>query len=156
MTRTLIVLGCAGLLALGLAIGSFAGITNGGDGDGIPDNDDNCLLVPNGPLGGACSNQEDGITAQNPDDPGPAGSLTGFVVEGDAPTASDDVQRCHKIGTVTPNETRANPRAITTFHRRHPGHRSGRAVDCGGRLRGAGDFDKQADRGDDDDHTSVE
>ena len=59
MMRNLIVLGCAGLLALGLSIGSFAGVPPDTDLDGVPDADDNCVVVPNGPLGGTCSAQED-------------------------------------------------------------------------------------------------
>ena len=69
MTRNLIVLGCAGLFALGLSIGSFAGPTGPDDLDGIPDFADNCVIDPNGPLFGVCSNQEDGLTIENPDDP---------------------------------------------------------------------------------------
>ena len=71
MMRNLIVLGCAGLLALGLSIGSLAGVTGGGstDGDGIPDSNDNCITTQNGPFGGACSAQQDGLNAQNPNEP---------------------------------------------------------------------------------------
>jgi hypothetical protein len=65
MMRNLIVLGCAGLLALGLSFGTFAGsITDSdtGGGDGVPDGQDNCVFVPNGPLNstGQCNGQEDG------------------------------------------------------------------------------------------------
>lgn len=63
MMRNLIVLGCAGLLALGLGLTSFAGVGGGSsDNDGVQDQDDNCTLVPNGPLAGtgSCVAQEDG------------------------------------------------------------------------------------------------
>ncbi len=69
MTRNLIVLGCAGLLALGLSIGTFAGVPRDIDLDGIADTDDNCVIEPNGPLGGVCTNQEDGLNAENAADP---------------------------------------------------------------------------------------
>ncbi len=70
MTRNLIVLGCAGLLALGPSISSFAGLGDPDlDMDGIPDFADNCVIDSNGPLLGACSNQEDGLTIENPADP---------------------------------------------------------------------------------------
>lgn len=60
MMRNLIVLGCAGLLALGLSISSFAGVDPDQDLDGVTDSNDNCLVDPNGPGGGACAAQEDG------------------------------------------------------------------------------------------------
>ena len=76
MMRNLIVLGCAGLLALGLSISSFAGVDPDTDGDGVTDSNDNCINVQNGPSGGACSAQEDGVTAQNPADPDGYGAVT--------------------------------------------------------------------------------
>ncbi len=69
MMRNLIVLGCAGLLALGLSISSFAGVDPDTDADGVTDSNDNCVTVPNGPGGGTCANQEDGLTVENVDDP---------------------------------------------------------------------------------------
>ncbi len=68
MMRNLIVLGCAGLLALGLSISSFAGVDPDTDGDGVTDSNDNCVLVANGPGGGTCD-QQDGVTAENAGDP---------------------------------------------------------------------------------------
>ncbi len=61
MTRNLIVLGCAALLALAVSISGFAGPVDDTDNDGIPDNQDNCVVVPNGPLlgTGSCVAQED-------------------------------------------------------------------------------------------------
>lgn len=61
MMRNLVVLGCAGLLAFGLSISTFAGTDVDTDGDGVVDSSDNCTLMPNGPLGssGLCSAQED-------------------------------------------------------------------------------------------------
>ncbi len=56
-------------MALGLSIGSFAGVPLDTDLDGIADTDDNCVVDPNGPLLGACTNQEDGLTVENPADP---------------------------------------------------------------------------------------
>jgi hypothetical protein len=61
MKFRLIGLGCAGLLAFGLSFGSFAGSIADADNDGVPDQYDNCLNVPNGPLlgTGSCNAQED-------------------------------------------------------------------------------------------------
>ncbi len=67
MTRNLIVLGCAALLAFGLSFGSFAGSSPDSDSDGVPDAFDNCSSTPNGPLGATpgppalvgCDSQED-------------------------------------------------------------------------------------------------
>ena len=61
MTRNLIVLGCAVLLAFGLSFGAYAGVSPDSDSDGVPDAFDNCTNVPNGPLLGtdSCNNQED-------------------------------------------------------------------------------------------------
>ena len=62
MTRNLVILGCAALLALGLSFGTFAGSVPDGDGDGVPDQFDNCDTLPNGPLAQTdnCDGQEDG------------------------------------------------------------------------------------------------
>lgn len=65
MMRNLIVLGCAGLLAIGLSISSFAGAEPDTDSDGVGDSSDNCLVYPNGPSlqhpsSPACDAQEDG------------------------------------------------------------------------------------------------
>jgi hypothetical protein len=62
MMRNLIVLGCAGLLAIGLSFATFAGSIQDADGDGVPDAQDNCVDTPNGPLlaTGQCNAQEDG------------------------------------------------------------------------------------------------
>jgi hypothetical protein len=61
MTRNLIVLGCAVLLAFGLSFGTFAGVSPDSDSDGVPDAFDNCTNTPNGPLlgTGLCVAQED-------------------------------------------------------------------------------------------------
>ncbi len=60
MTRNLIVLGCAGLLALGLSFGTFAGTTTDTDSDGVPDTYDNCDVLANGPLltAGICDQRD--------------------------------------------------------------------------------------------------
>ncbi len=62
MMRNLIVLGCAGLLAFGLSLSSFAGSPVDTDSDGVVDTADNCTVVPNGPAlaTGSCDSQEDG------------------------------------------------------------------------------------------------
>lgn len=67
MMRNLIVLGCAGLLAVGLSISSFAGVPDPDtDGDGAFDSMDNCTLQPNangnvdGVVSSLCGAQEDG------------------------------------------------------------------------------------------------
>jgi hypothetical protein len=61
MTRNLIVIGCAALLAFGLSFGSFAGSSPDSDSDGVPDAFDNCTAAANGPLlaSGSCNAQED-------------------------------------------------------------------------------------------------
>ena len=63
MARDLIMLAGTALLALGLALGSFAGSVTDTDDDGVPDSFDNCVTVPNGPLKstGSCNGQEDGL-----------------------------------------------------------------------------------------------
>lgn len=62
MTRTLVVLGCAALLAMGLSTFTFAGSIPDVDGDGVPDQFDNCQVLDNGPLQAtfSCNGQEDG------------------------------------------------------------------------------------------------
>jgi hypothetical protein len=62
MMRNLIVLGCAGLLAFGLSLSSYAGGGTDTDADGVVDTSDNCSTAPNGPLLGtdSCVAQEDG------------------------------------------------------------------------------------------------
>jgi hypothetical protein len=66
MMRNLIVLGCAVLLAVGLSLSGNAGAPVDTDGDGVPDQHDNCVLVDNGPLEftgtlpNVCDAQEDG------------------------------------------------------------------------------------------------
>lgn len=62
MTRTLVVLGCAALLAMGLSTFTFAGSIPDADSDGVPDQYDNCNVLPNGPLAqtNSCNGQEDG------------------------------------------------------------------------------------------------
>jgi hypothetical protein len=62
MTRNLIVLGCAALLAFGLSFGSFAGSSPDSDSDGVPDAFDNCSSTANGPLAATpalCNAQQD-------------------------------------------------------------------------------------------------
>ena len=62
MMRNLILLGIAGLLAVGLSVSSMAGGPADSDLDGIVDTSDNCVDVPNGPdLGtNSCNDQLDG------------------------------------------------------------------------------------------------
>jgi len=62
MMRSVVVLGCAALLAIGLSVTSFAGSIVDADSDGVPDSFDNCSVVANGPLAStnSCNGQEDG------------------------------------------------------------------------------------------------
>ena len=62
MMRNLIVLGCAGLLAIGLSVAGYAGAPVDTDNDGVPDQHDNCIDTDNGPNEAtfACNSQEDG------------------------------------------------------------------------------------------------
>ena len=64
MMRNLIVLGCAGLLAIGLSLTGYAGAPVDTDGDGVPDLHDNCIFTENGPSAffpdTLCDAQEDG------------------------------------------------------------------------------------------------
>ena len=48
------------MLSIALSMASFAGSVADTDADGIPDDFDNCILTANGPLGGACSTNQDG------------------------------------------------------------------------------------------------
>ena len=61
MTRNLIVLGCAALLAFGVSISGYAGLPPDTDNDGLADTIDTCLVLPNGPLlpTGSCIANED-------------------------------------------------------------------------------------------------
>ena len=60
MKFNLLALACALLLAFGLSVGSFAGSLADADTDGVPDIYDNCQDAANGPLAGACNDQQDG------------------------------------------------------------------------------------------------
>ena len=89
MTRNLIVLGCAGLLALGVSLSGFAGIPLDSDGDGVSDTNDNCSAYANGPdlqdpLTPLCDAQEDG-------DPDGYGSPCDTDTNNDSATGLDDV-----------------------------------------------------------------
>ena len=62
MIRCITVLALAGLLALSVSISGFAGLPPDADGDGTPNDADNCLVLPNGPdtSTSSCMAQEDG------------------------------------------------------------------------------------------------
>jgi hypothetical protein len=61
-TRDGLILVVAALVAAGLSIDSFSGTPTDTDQDGIPDDMDNCLTLPNGPLRAtfSCDSQLDG------------------------------------------------------------------------------------------------
>ena len=101
MRRSLAMLGCAALLAVGLSTYSFAGHPGDVDDDGVPDASDNCVTDPNGPLAstGSCNAQEDadGDGYGNPCD-------TDF--DNDGATGPDDVSAmlaAVKAGGTDPN-----------------------------------------------------
>ena len=77
MMRNLIGLGCAGLLALGLSMSSFAGVDPDTDSDGMTDSNDNCVNIVNSfllpPTG--CTAQQDGLTVENPAEPDGYGTV---------------------------------------------------------------------------------
>jgi len=87
MMRNLIVLGFAGLLMVGLSVSSLAGIPLDTDVDGVIDVQDNCTVVPNGPLLGtnSCNSQED----ESP--PDGYGSPCDTDLNNDGATGLDDV-----------------------------------------------------------------
>ena len=85
----LFVVGCAGCLALGLALSSSSqgGCSEDTDGDGVCDPVDNCTLVANGngfAQGGSCDDQEDG-------DGDGYGNPCDTDVNNDGATGMDDV-----------------------------------------------------------------
>ena len=101
MMRNLIVLGCAGLLALGLSVSSFAGSTLDTDGDGSTDVFDNCEVVANGALGStaSCDSQEDG-------DQDGYGNTCDTDTDQDGATGLADVSDTlarQKVGSTDPN-----------------------------------------------------
>ena len=68
----------AGLLLVGLvSLDSPAGVDASCDLDGILDSSDNCACVNNGPFLPAtgCTNQEDGLTSENPNEPDGYGTV---------------------------------------------------------------------------------
>ena len=77
MMRNLIGLGCAGLLALGLSMSSFAGVDPDTDSDGTTDSNDNCVNIVNSFLLPAtgCTAQQDGLTVENPAEPDGYGTV---------------------------------------------------------------------------------
>ena len=87
MMRNLIVLGCAVLLAIGLSLAGNAGAPVDSDGDGVPDQHDNCVDTTNGPLTvctpPCCDAQEDG-------DLDGYGNPCDFDVDGDGATGLGD------------------------------------------------------------------
>jgi len=93
MMRNLIGLGCAGLLALGLSMSSFAGVVPDSDSDGTDDNNDNCTAVVNSFLLPAtgCQAQEDGLNAENPDEPDGYGTVCDTDFNNNGATDSVDL-----------------------------------------------------------------
>ena len=93
MMRNLIGFGCAGLLALGLSISSFAGVDPDTDLDGTTDSNDNCIVVVNSFLLPAtgCTAQQDGLTAQNPDEPDGYGTVCDTDFNNNGATDSADL-----------------------------------------------------------------
>jgi hypothetical protein len=88
MTRNLIILGCAALLAIGLSVGAFAGSIADEDSDGVPDSMDKCTGLANGPL----------------DDPTGCGQLDpdqdGYAVPCDADQTNNGVVDSPDLGVV--------------------------------------------------------
>jgi hypothetical protein len=96
IVRGAIALGAAGVLALGLSVSGLAGVLcDCGDGDGVLDEADNCLLVPNGPdlQTGFCNTQLDG-------DMDGYGNPCDTDVNNDGATALDDVNQVFAAAVI--------------------------------------------------------
>jgi hypothetical protein len=66
------------------------------DGDGVADLDDNCINVPNGPLAGACSAQED------EDGDGRGNACDGDVDQDNGVSSTDIALMVQQLGNVSP------------------------------------------------------
>jgi hypothetical protein len=99
MMRNLIVVGCAGLLAIGLSLMGYAGAPADTDGDGVPDDQDNCVNVSNGPLTSCtppcCNSQEDG-------DLDGYGNPCDFDVDGNGIVGINDAVRFYQFAVSSP------------------------------------------------------
>ncbi len=83
-------------LSLVLSVGSFAGSAADADTGGIPNTYDNCIDVPNGPLAGSCSTNQDG-------DADGYGNACDFDFNNDGATGLDDLSSILvAVGTVDP------------------------------------------------------
>lgn len=79
---------CSLFLIASVALSSFGGAglaraETDADGDGVPDASDNCVSVPNGPLGGSCNAQQDA-------DQDGYGNACDYDVNNDGATGLDD------------------------------------------------------------------
>lgn len=82
------------VLALVLSSSALVGAEDDFDGDGVPDALDNCIEVPNGPLAGACSEQQD-------DDEDGYGNACDFDFNNNAATdLSDHTASLNAVGTA--------------------------------------------------------
>jgi hypothetical protein len=82
-----------GLPVLGLSVSSFAGTDPDTDLDGSTDSFDNCTVVVNSFLlpASGCTAQQDGLTAQNPNEPDGYGTVCDTDFNNNGATDSSDL-----------------------------------------------------------------
>lgn len=105
MKFNLVALGCAFLLALGLASVSFAGSIIDADSDGVPDSFDVCRVIPNGPL----SPGPLGCPGQNDAD------QDGYGILCDPDLNNNNIVDLGDLGVLLPKLGSVNPADLATI-----------------------------------------